>query len=271
VTPRRRTALVTGASQGLGLALARLLAADGHDLVLVARGSQRLQEAENELRSGKGLSVRSFAMDLSGPDAARALWEKLAESTVEIDILVNNAGVGLYGAFKDQEPDAIAAMEALNIGALTMLTRLALPGMLERGFGRILNVASVAGYQPGGPGMAAYYATKSYVLSFSKALARELAGTGVSVTALSPGPVRTSFEESSGAGDSPLYRFVPTLTAEAVARAGYRGMMRGRATVIPGITAKLMALAGELPPRRIALEVNRILLSGPVRAKAPPK
>jgi uncharacterized protein len=261
MSPRRKTALVTGASRGLGLALARLLAEDGHDLVLVARGGPRLQEAEDELRAGYGVAVRSYPLDLSRPDAAGSLWEQLAESRLEIDILVNNAGLGLYGPFAEQEPNAIAAMAELNVVALTTLTRLALPAMLERGWGRILNVASVVGYQPGGPQMAVYYATKSYVLSFSKALARELAGTSVRVTALCPGTLRTSFEESSGADSSWLYRILPAQTAEFAARAGYQGMKRGRAIVIPGLITKLLALAGELPPRRLALEVNRLLLS----------
>ena len=149
----------------------------------------------------------------------------------------------------------------VNVLALTTLTRLALPGMLARRQGRILNVASVVGYQPGGPRMAVYYATKAYVLSFSKGLARELDGTGVTVTALSPGVTKSAFEERSGASATPLYRFVPKTTAEAVARAGYRAMMRGRRVVIPGLVAKLLSFAGELPPRIVALEVNRWLLS----------
>jgi short-subunit dehydrogenase len=243
----------------LGLALARLLATDGLDLVLVARGDTRLLEVE--IKAQHGVRVRSQALDLSRPGAAEHLWEKLTMEGIEIDVLVNNAGTGLYGPFEGQDPSSIVAMAELNVVSLTALTRLALPGMRQRGWGRILNLASVVGYQPGGPGMAVYYATKAYVLSFSKALARELAGTGVTVTALAPGPVRTSFEESSGAGDSWLYRLIPTMTADAVARAGYRGMKRGRAVVIPGLVAKLIALAGELPPRRIALEVNRLLLS----------
>jgi short-subunit dehydrogenase len=153
-------------------------------------------------------------------------------------------------------------MQMVNVVALTTLTRLALPGMLTRRRGRIMNVASVVGYQPGGPRMAVYYATKSYVLAFSRGLARELDGSGVSVTALSPGVTRSSFEQTAGAGDTILYRWTPQMTAEAVARAGYVGMMRRRRTVIPGVVTKLMAFAGELPPRAIALQVNRWLLHG---------
>jgi len=148
----------------------------------------------------------------------------------------------------------------LNVTAVTTLTRLALPGMLARRRGRILNVASLVAYQPGGPQEAAYYATKSFVLSFSKGLARELRGSGVSITVLCPGPTSTSFEKTSGAAETALYKWMPSMSASAVARAGYRGMMQGSRVVIPGVMAKLMAFAGELPPRRIALEINRMLL-----------
>lgn len=258
----RRTALVTGASSGIGLELARLLAADGYDVVVVARNLRRLEEIAGELRAADGVSVRCHPRDLSLPGAAPQLWADLANAGLAVDVLINNAGVGLYGPLGSQEPEALGRMLELNVVALTALTRLALPGMQERRWGRILNVASVVAYQPGGPRMAAYYAAKSYVLSFSKGLARELDGTGVSVTALCPGPTRTSFEERSGANVTALYRWVPTMTAKAVARAGYQGMNRKSSVVIPGLIAKVVALAGELPPRRIALEVNRWLLGG---------
>ena len=143
---------------------------------------------------------------------------------------------------------------------LAVLTRLALPRMLARRSGRILNVASLAAYQPGGPGEAVYYATKAFVLSFSKGLSRELRGTGVSVTALCPGPTRTLFDERAGSRNTLLFKSGPVMSADVVARAGYRGMQRGSSVVIPGLLTKLLAFAGELPPRRIALEVNRLLL-----------
>jgi short-subunit dehydrogenase len=132
--------------------------------------------------------------------------------------------------------------------------------MLARRSGRILNVASLVAFQPGGPQEAVYYASKSFVLSFSKGLARELRGSGVSVTALCPGPTKTSFESTAGATDTVLHKWIPSMTAAIVARAGYRGMMRGSGVVIPGVVSKLLALAGELPPRSIALEINRLLL-----------
>jgi short-subunit dehydrogenase len=151
-------------------------------------------------------------------------------------------------------------MQILNVVALTSLTRLALPAMLARKHGRILNLASVVGYQPGGPRMAVYYATKSYVLSFSKGLARELDGSGVSVTALSPGITKSPFEGKAGASRTALYKFWPQMDAKTVAIAGYRGMMRGRRVVLPGLATKILSFAGEFPPRAIALEVNNLLL-----------
>jgi short-subunit dehydrogenase len=253
-------ALVTGASSGIGLELARLLAADGHDLVLVARSAERLDQIARELGGRHGVRVESRPRDLSTPGAARALWQEVIGDGVAVNTLVNNAGVGLHGPLAEQDVDAVERLVTLNVAALTTLTRLALREMLARRSGRILNVASLVAYQPGGPREAVYYAAKSFVLSFSKGLARELRGSGVSVTALCPGPTDTPFERKSGATETALYRWTPSMSAEAVARAGYNGMMRGSAVVIPGLIAKLMAFAGELPPRRIALEVNRLLL-----------
>jgi len=257
---QKETALVTGASTGIGLEVARVLAASSHPLVLVARDRERLNALARQLQTEYGVPVSVFAKDLSEPGAAEALWSDLSGSNPRIDILVNNAGVGAYGELQKVSLQELERMQMLNIVALTGLTRLALPGMLARKHGRILNVASVVGYQPGGPRMAVYYATKSYVLSFSKGLAKELDGSGVSVTVLSPGLTKSSFEQRAGASGTALYKFLPQMNAEAVAIAGYRGMMRGRRAVIPGITTKIMALAGELPPRAIALEVNRLLL-----------
>jgi short-subunit dehydrogenase len=193
------------------------------------------------------------------PRAAFHLWADLMATDVAIDVLVNNAGVGLYGLLQEQDPEALERMLQLNMATLTTLTRLALPGMRQRRWGRILNVASVVGYQPGAPRMAAYYATKAYVLSLSKGLARELDGSGVSVTVLSPGPTETLFDDRSGADRNVLFKRLPKMTAAAVARAGYRGMKRQSTVVIPGLMTKAIAFAGGLPPRRLALEVNRLL------------
>lgn len=164
------TALVTGASGGIGAEIARLLAADGYDLILVARSRAALAELSDELRARHGIAVRVAPTDLSEPHAAERLWADVVGPNGVVDVLVNNAGVGRYGMFAEHDLKALQGMVDLNVAALTTLTRLALPGMLQRGKGRILNVASVVAYQPGGPGMAAYYATKAYVLALSKGL-----------------------------------------------------------------------------------------------------
>jgi short-subunit dehydrogenase len=251
--------LVTGASSGIGRELAGLLAKDGIDLVLVSRDRARLEALASSFKEEHRIAVRVEARDLSQPNAAERLWSDLESAGLTIDILVNNAGSGLYGAVEDQDASALEKMLQVNVVALTSLTRLALPGMRARRWGRILNVGSIVGYQPGGPRMAGYYASKAYVVSFSKGLARELTGSGVQVTALSPGLTESSFEERSGIGASRLH-LMPKMTAAAVARAGYEGMKRGASSVIPGLWAKVLAFTGELPPRRIALEVNRWLL-----------
>jgi uncharacterized protein len=254
-----RTALITGAGGGIGLELTRLLAADGHNVVIVGRHRGRLERLEADLRARYQIAVRCEPTDLAGSRAAFELWENLTTAGITIDVLVNNAGVGLYGPLDEQDANDVDRMLQLNIGTLTTLTRLVLPGMRRRRWGRILNVGSIVGHQPGAPRMAAYYATKAYVLSFSKGLARELDGTGVSVTTLSPGPTETSFDDAAGANVDVLYKRLPKMTAAAVARAGYEGMKRQSMVVIPGFLTKTLALAGELPPRRIALEVNRLL------------
>jgi hypothetical protein len=257
----RRTALVTGASSGIGLEIARVLAETGHDLVVVARSERALSDLGQALRSEYGASVHSYPTDLTEPNATSALWKTLVNDGVCIDILVNNAGSALYGQLAGQDLTALLGMIELNVVALTTLTRLALPAMLGQRWGRVLNVASLTAYQPGGPRMAAYYGTKSYVLSFSKGLARELHGTGVSVTALCPGPSDTPFDRKSGAGRTILYRYVPKMSPAAIARSAYRGLTRQSTVEIPGLVTKALAFAGELPPRGIALAVNRLLLT----------
>ena len=255
-----RMAVVTGASSGIGLEVARLLAADGRPLVLVARSAQKLTLIAQELAVQHRVRVETRVADLSQPDIAGELCRELRADGIRVGILVNNAGVGLHGPFVEQDIDAIHRLIELNVKTLTTLTRVMLPDMIAQGNGRILNVASLVAYQPGGPMEAVYYATKAFVLSFSKGLAAELRGTGVTVTTLCPGPTKTGFDVAAGSNESTMYKRVPLMSAADVARAGYRGMMRGAGIVIPGMFAKLLAVAGELPPRRLALEVNRLLL-----------
>lgn len=257
----RPTALVTGASRGIGQEIARQLAREGRDLVIAGRDAAALEALAGELRGLHRIEVRCEVVDLSAPGAAAKLWARLEASGVEIETLVNNAGSGLYGNVHEQDPEALERMLQLNIVALVSLTRLALSGMISRRSGRILNVGSVVGYQPSGPRMAGYYASKAFVNSFSRSLAAELEGTGVTVTNLSPGLTESSFEERSGAARSNLYKYLPRMKASDVAAAGISGLKQSSRSVIPGFAAKLLAFAGELPPRAIAAAVNRFLLA----------
>jgi short-subunit dehydrogenase len=242
------------------LEFARLLAADGVNLVLVGRNKAALQEAADKLQTEHRVFVRCEARDLSEPRAAARLWTDVTSGGISIDILINNAGIGLYGEIEQQDADALEAMVQLNVVTLTSLTRLAVPLMKARKWGRILNVGSIVGFQPAGPRWAAYYASKAYVVSFSKGVARELEGSEVSVTLLSPGLTDSAFEERSGASRTRLYKILPKMTAAAVARAGYEGMKRQKSVVIPGLVTKILSFAGEMPPRRIGVEVNHLLL-----------
>lgn len=208
-----------------------------------------------------GNMVDVIPMDLAQPFAGEALWRAISDITPDIRVLVNNAGVGEAGNFADQAPDDIERMIHLNIATLTSLTRHALPGMIERKRGKILNVASLAGFQPGGPGMAVYYASKSYVLSFSRGLRRELRGTGVSVTVLCPGATQTGFEEAARAQNTRLFHWTKPMEARVVALAGYQGLQRGRGVVVPGLLNKFLAISPGFSPSAIALEINRFLLA----------
>ena len=248
-----KTALVTGASEGIGLELARAFAADGWDLAIVARGEERLRAAAAELQAF-GHTVATFACDLAKDGAAQQLYDAVTRAGLRIDALVNNAGVATHGKFVDiSTGDELAAIH-LNVIALTHLLKLFVPPMVARGSGYVLNVASTAGLQPG-PTMAAYYATKAYVLSLSEALSEELRGTGVRVTALCPGPTHTGFvRRANMRSESRLFR-VNAMDPKRVARAGYRGMLAGRAIVIPGFLNNLFAYAVRASPRAIVTRV----------------
>jgi uncharacterized protein len=259
IKTERPWALITGASRGIGLALAQSLASEGYDLVLTARDVDDLSKAADRIKQQTGVEVRLMPMDLVQPDAPTKLYEEINQSGITIDLLINNAGLGVYGHFINTPLEDELQMMQLNMLALTALSKRFLKPMIQRSRGHIVNIASLAAYQPGGPGFAVYYATKSYVLSFSKALALELRGSGVHVTAVCPGPVATAFEDRSGAADSWLYR-LPKNTPEKIAGSVCRAIKTHRSVVLPGIFSKLLAFAGEMPPRRIALEVNNLLL-----------
>lgn len=246
-------AVVTGGNGGIGLALAERLARTGHRLLLVARDLPRLEEAAEGLRSQAGGTVEILACDLGVPEEMEALARRL-EAQVP-DILVNNAGFGAYGPFADLPAPAAAAMVATNVAALTRLTGAVLPGMRARGSGRILNVASTAAYAPV-PLAAVYGATKAYVLSFSEALAEEMAVTGVTVTALCPGPTPTRFAERAGMTEAGIFAG-PLTSAEEVADRGFEAMMAGRRAVVVGLANRLLILSTRLTPRTLTARATR--------------
>jgi hypothetical protein len=251
------TALITGASAGLGAELAKLCAAGGYDVVLVARGAARLAELAAGLGRTYGIDARALPADLADPAAPLEILAQL--SATPIDILINNAGFGVRGAYAETDWAAEARLLQVNVAALAHLTKLFLPEMVHRHSGRILNVASTAAFVPG-PFMAMYYASKAFVLSFSEALANEVQGTGVSVTVLCPGPTRTEFAAAAGITDSHLFHG-PTMSAEAVAREGYRAMMQGKPSVIAGSRNRWLMRGARLLPRNwIAGRTRRLNL-----------
>jgi short-subunit dehydrogenase len=244
------TALVTGASSGIGKELARLAAADGYDLILVARRQERLETLAREISVTHGVSARVIARDLADPATPRQIFEELERERTAVDVLVNNAGLGIYGRFWKTDLSRQLEVIQVNMVALTELTGLLLPGMVSRKRGRIVNIASTAAFQPG-PYMAVYYATKAYVLSFSEAIAEELSETGVTVTAVCPGPTITEFQEAAGIEDTWLFRGPLVMDAAKVARAGWTGAKRGKRVVIPGLGNKLIKETVRFSPRRL--------------------
>lgn len=252
----RPWAVITGASGGIGLDLARGLAARGHNLFLVARSAARLRAVADELAAAHGVTTAVHVADLADPAAPAALCAALDAAGIAPEVLVNNAGVGAYGPFLDAPLAETMAMIQLNVAALTELTGRLVPGMVRRGHGRVLQVASTAAFQPG-PLLAVYYATKAYVLSFSEALGNELAGTGVTVTTLCPGPTRTDFQARAKLSGARLLRGPLMMDAAAVAEAGLEGMWAGRAVVIPGLVNKLTAATPRFVPRGLMTALVR--------------
>lgn len=253
----RETIVITGASSGLGIEFAKLYAAEGCRLALVARSEAPMQELAASLKSAHGTECLVLPMDLSAPEAPAALVQALKDrGWDQVDGLVNNAGYGLYGPFHHLDLDKQLNMVSLNVVTLTALCRLFLPGMLMRGRGHILNLASTAAFQPG-PGMAVYFASKAYVLSLSQALAEEIRGSGVTVTAVCPGPTVTRFEKTAGLEGSGLFKRVPLMAAVDVARQAHAAARQGRLRLVPGVVNRVIAWMGRHMPVRLVLTAVR--------------
>lgn len=259
------TALVTGASAGIGLDLARLFAADKHGLVLVARRKDRLDALAAELAAAHGVEVHTIAADLEDPAAPAAIVAEVERLGLTIDYLVNNAGFGTVGSFHELDARKEIAEVQVNIVALLALTRALLPGMVARKFGRVLNVGSTAGFQPG-PLMATYYATKAFVNSFTEALWYELRGTGVTATVSCPGATATEFAKVAGNEGSRLFRIGAMKSAD-VARGAYRAMHAGKPIVVHGLTNRLAAFSTRFTPRSVLRAIAAGLNSSPAATK----
>jgi short-subunit dehydrogenase len=239
--------LITGASAGIGAALADVFAEHGHDLILVARRRDKLEARAVDLERRFRVKIACFSEDLADAQGPRRLFDAVTAQGLQVENLINNAGVGLYGKFATTDLDAELKMIQLNVTSVVELTKRFLPAMIQRRRGRVLNVASTAAFVPG-PWMSIYYATKAFVLSFSQAIDYELKPNGISVTALCPGPTESEFKVRAGSQRSRLFEAF-LMDAPTVARAGYDGMMKGKAVVIPGVRNKLIPVAARLIPR----------------------
>jgi uncharacterized protein len=250
------TILITGASSGIGLELAKCFAADGCRLILVARNTEALETLATELRRKNKTEAIVLPADLSRPETPKRIFEDLRASKIAVDVLVNNAGFGATGAFAEISLPRQLEMIQVNVTALAELTGLFLPGMIERKCGGILNVGSVAGFMPG-PGMTVYYATKAFVLSFSEALAEELAGTQLKVSVLCPGPTESNFGNVAR-GQKVRRLKTSKMSAEAVARLGHRAFRKGKITAITGIQNHLFIFISRILPRMIPRKLVKL-------------
>lgn len=253
-----RWTLITGASEGLGVEFARLAAAEGRDLTLVARQGAKLERLAGELRAKHRIAVEVWPADLSDPAAVEALWRQISLRR-HVEIVVNSAGLGYNGPFADPGFDREMASLMVNVVALTILTKRAVAHMARQGGGRILNLGSTAGFMPG-PNMAVYHATKAYVLSLGEAVAEELRGTPVTVTTLCPGATATNFARDAGMEGITLFTALPPASAARVARAGWRAMHRGRRVKVTGMANWLFSVGPRFVPRAPVARIAAIFL-----------
>lgn len=261
-TNSKQIGLITGASGGIGLELAKVFAREGYNLILVARSGDKLKQLAATLGEQHGTQTKVVIKDLSIPSAPDEVFQELQTAGICVKVLVNNAGFASYGRFAELDLQHELQMMQLNMVTLTHLTRLFLPGMIERQDGKVLNVASTAAFQPG-PLMAVYCATKAYVLSFSESIAEEVRGTGVTISALCPGGTESGFQERAAMQESKFIQGA-LMKSEQVAEVGYQGLMAGKAIIIPGLTNKAIANLHRFLPRRMVTRMAMNTLE-PVR------
>lgn len=253
-----KTALITGASNGIGLELAKIHAAKGGNLVLVARNITQLNSLKSEIEANFKVSVHIIGKDLSIPNSAKEIYDETTQRNIQIDYLINNAGFGDYGMFYQTDWNKELQMINLNITTLTQLTKLYLIDMINRGNGKIMNVASTAAFQSG-PTMAVYYATKAYVLSFSEAIDNEVRNLGITVTTLCPGATESGFQQAAAMEESKLVKGRKLPGAKEVAVYGYNAMLKGKTIAIHGIMNTILANAVRFIPRSLAVKVTRLI------------
>jgi hypothetical protein len=252
------TALITGASSGIGSEFARLFAEKKHNVILVARSGDKLAGLANGIKNKFNIESSVIVKDLANPSSPKEIFNEISGKNIQIDFLINNAGFGGTGRFSETDLDYELNMMQVNMNALVVLTKLFLPAMVKRKSGKILNVASTAAFAPG-PLMAIYYATKAFVLSFSEALASEIKSDGITVTALCPGPTKTGFQEQASVGGTRLIKYQSLHDPKYVSEKGYKAMMKGKAVVVPGFQNKLLIQSIRFTPRIIVRAITRWL------------
>ncbi len=243
-----KTVLITGASGGIGCEMARVFAEKGYNLVMVARRRETMDALAEEVNKKYGINAHVLVQDLAIEGSGKRLYEEVSRMNIKPDIVINNAGFADYGKFVERNWEKVRDMIMVNVMALTEITRMFAGDMVQRGSGKILNVASTAAFQPG-PLMAVYFASKAYVLSFSEAISNELKGTGVSVTALCPGPTQTGFVDRAEMNSSRMFRVIKPVESDKVARYAYYALMKGKVVAIPGLLNKLSAMINRFMPR----------------------
>ena len=255
-----KTALITGASAGIGLEFVKIFAKEKYDLVITARNKTKLNELANEIKNNHNVNVKVIAKDLSKQNAGEEIFDELKNENIVTDVLINNAGFGVFDNYWDVKLQDEKNMLQVNIMALTELTNLFANDMVNRGGGIILNVASTAAFQPG-PTMAGYYASKAFVHSYSQAVDFELRKKGVQVSTLCPGPTITEFQIRANMEDLNLFKKGFTMSAEEVAQIGYNGLMKGKSVIIAGTMNKISAMSSKIAPSKISMKIVNWLQS----------